>query len=63
MIDDKTKLALHNAFKNTEIPAVKVHDHCDVCGEEIIEAPYVIGYKTYCSPCFFDWLRSVRKEK
>ena len=58
------RIRLHTQLKK-EIPAVKVKDHCDLCGKEIIEPPYVVREKTICQPCFWDWLAkiTVRKDK
>lgn len=64
MLDASKKLKIHNEVKK-EISAVKIKDHCEVCGLEITEPPMPIGVKTVCQACFWKWMKSVkiRKEK
>ena len=59
------KIKLHNAIKK-EISLEHPHDHCDICGRELDEPPYMpfLSMKTVCQACFFEWLEQigVRKE-
>ena len=62
-MDFEKQIKLHTGEKKV-ISLEHPHDHCDICGDELNEAPYQICYKTMCPKCFFEWLEQigVRKE-
>lgn len=55
------KLGEHEDGKVIDIN--RPHLTCDVCGRRHEENPYMVGTKTLCASCFWDWLDSVRIDK
>ena len=62
-MDIDKKIRLHTGEKK-EISLNNPHDHCDFCGDEINEPPYMNMGKTMCPKCFWEWLANIgiRKE-
>lgn len=46
-----------------KIDRFQPRDHCDVCGREITEPPYMNMTTTICSSCFWDWIQERRKKQ